>query len=187
MLYELLRYWWAYLVRGILALLFGLFCLLAPGITLAMLTVWAGAFVLVDGVFGLVGTLSNWKQLEEKWMLLLEAVVSILLGWLIMRMPEVTVLWLVFMMALWAMIAGFTRIAIAIRLRKEIKGEGWMILSGVLTIGLGVVLVMLPGIGVVYLAMLLGIGALVLGGALIAASLRMRKLHRAMKDKSENR
>lgn len=184
---HILRYWWTYLVRGILALLFGVFCLLAPGLTIGMLAIWAGAFIMVDGIFGLVGTLANWKELEEKWMLLLEAALGILLGWLIMRMPEVTVLMLVMLVAMWAMIVGFSRIAMAIRLRKEIKGEGWMIASGVLAVAMGVILVLIPGIGVVYLAMLLGIGALVLGGSLIAASLRMRKLHRALKGSGDRK
>lgn len=175
----LLRYWWVHLIRGILALLFGLICLVAPGVTLTTLAVFAGAFILVDGIFGLVGVFANWKELEQKWLFLLEAVVSMLLGWLILRLPEAAVMMLVLLMAMWAMIAGFTRVAMAINMRKEIKGEGWIIASGVLTILLGVALIVFPALGVVYMAVLLGVGALLLGGSLIAGSLRMRKIHRA--------
>ena len=185
MITTFLKYWWTYVVRCVLALLFGLICVLAPGITLALLAVWAGAFVLVDGLFGLVGTIANWKELEEKWLLIVESLLSILLGWLIMRMPEVTLLMLVMFMAMWAFFVGITRIALAIRLRKEIEGEGWMIAAGVLTIGMGVLLVLLPGIGVITVAMLLGVASLVAGGALIAAGLRMRKVHRAAKKVAE--
>lgn len=185
MITNFLKYWWTYVVRGVLALLFGLICLLAPGITLAMLAVWAGAFVLVDGLFGLVGTIANWKELEEKWLLIIESLLGILLGWLIMRMPEVTLLMLVMFMAMWAFFVGVTRIAMAIRMRKVIEGEGWMIAAGVLTIGMGVLLVLLPGIGVITVAMLLGVASLVAGGALIAVGLRMRKVHRAAKKVAE--
>jgi uncharacterized membrane protein HdeD (DUF308 family) len=182
MLQQILRYWWTYLVRGILALLFGVICLVSPGITLQILALWVGVFVLLDGLFGLIGTLVNWKGLEEKWLLILEAGIGILLGWLIIRMPEVTVLVLVLLMAVWAMLAGVTRIALAIHLRKEIKGEGWAILGGLLTVGMGVLLVLLPNVGVVTLAVIIGISALLVGGVLIAGGLRMRKLHSAIKD-----
>ena len=181
MITTFLKYWWTFVVRGILALLFGLVCLLAPGMTLALLAVWAGAFVLVDGVFGLVATIANWKELEEKWLLIIESLLGILLGWLIMRMPEVTLFMVVMFMAMWALFVGVTRIALAIRLRKEIEGEGWMIAAGVLTIGMGVLLILLPGIGLVTLAVLLGVGSLEAGGALIAVGMRMRKAHRAAK------
>lgn len=181
MITNFLKYWWAYVVRGVFALLFGLICLLAPGITLAMLALWAGAFVLVDGLFGLVATIANWKELEEKWLLILESLLGMLLGWLIMRMPDVTLLMVVMFMAMWAMFVGISRIAIAIRLRKVIEGEGWMIAAGVLTIGLGVLLVLMPGIGVVTLAMLIGVASLLAGGSLIAAGMRMRKANRAVK------
>lgn len=178
---EVLAYWWIYVLRGVLAILFGLACTMAPLITLALLAFWAGAFILADGVVGLIGTFANWKQLEDKWLLVLEAGLNILIGYLIIRMPDATVLALVLMMAIWAVLAGVVRVAMAVRVRKEIKGEGWLILSGLLSVAFGVLLFAVPAVGLVTLALILGMSALVIGGVLIIMGLRFRKLHRSGK------
>jgi uncharacterized membrane protein HdeD (DUF308 family) len=46
--------WWALLLRGIVAVLFGLTTLSWPGVTLLVLVIFFGAYALVDGVFALV-------------------------------------------------------------------------------------------------------------------------------------
>ncbi len=43
--------WWALLLRGLLAVLFGLIALFLPGMTLTVLVLVFGAYALVDGVF----------------------------------------------------------------------------------------------------------------------------------------
>lgn len=183
MTHDLLRSWWSYSLRGVLLFLFGAVCLLAPGITVSLLAVWAGAFILVDGVFGLIGVLSNWRAYEEKWLLLVEAVLNILIGILVLRMPEAMVWAFVLLMAAWAVLVGITRIAVAVQLRKEIKGEGWIIASGVLTVLFGALLAAMPSAGVITLAWLIGFPSIIIGVVLVAMSFRMRKLQRSVSAK----
>ena len=47
------KYWWVVLLRGILAIIFGILLFLMPGLTVASLVIVFGAYALVDGVFAL--------------------------------------------------------------------------------------------------------------------------------------
>ena len=46
--------WWALLLRGLLAVLFGFLALLLPGMTLWVLVLLFGSYAFVDGIFALV-------------------------------------------------------------------------------------------------------------------------------------
>jgi uncharacterized membrane protein HdeD (DUF308 family) len=46
--------WWALLLRGLLAVLFGLITFFLPGMTLTVLVLVFGAYALVEGVFAVV-------------------------------------------------------------------------------------------------------------------------------------
>ena len=51
------RYWWAVVLRGIAAILFGVVALVWPGPTVFVLVLLFGAYALVDGVFTLATAL----------------------------------------------------------------------------------------------------------------------------------
>ena len=64
MLEMLSRYWWAFVVRGIFAILFGILAYAWPGITLATLIIFFGAYVLIDGILLVIKTIGGffcWK------------------------------------------------------------------------------------------------------------------------------
>jgi len=47
--------------------------------------------------------------------------------------PFATATALVFLAACWALVIGIGEIAMAISLRRQIRGEGWYIVAGILT------------------------------------------------------
>ena len=63
---------------------------------------------------------------------------------------------------------------IAISLRREIENEWLMVLSGVLSVLFGLILAVLPGVGLLSLVWLVGIYALVFGIVLIVLGFRVR-------------
>ena len=69
MLHSLVRNWWALALRGLVAVLFGLFTLLVPGVTFVTLVLLFGAYALADGVFNLIGffrvPVHHWPLLVE--------------------------------------------------------------------------------------------------------------------------
>ena len=76
--------------------------------------------------------------------------------------------------AFWTILSGITRIAMAIMLRREIEHEWSIALSGVLSVILGIVLILLPGAGLLAYAWLIGVLALAVGIALIYYAFRVR-------------
>ncbi len=67
MLQALANNWWAFLIRGIFALLFGLAAFTWPGVTLAVLVLMFGAYALVDGVFALVCAFAGRPENDRWW------------------------------------------------------------------------------------------------------------------------
>lgn len=167
--------WWALLLRGLVALLFGILTFIWPGISLTALVLLFGAYALVDGLFTVIAALRAPEGYKRWWVLLLEGIFGIIAGLLAFVWPSITALVLLYLIAAWAIVTGVFEIAAAIRLRKEITGEWLLALSGVLSVVFGVLLVAWPGAGALAVLWLIGAYAILFGALLIALALRLRK------------
>lgn len=167
-------HWWALAIRGVIAILFGLAALLRPDIALAALILLFGAYALVDGVFAIVGVFGGTRSGTPRWLLLLEGVVGILAGIIAFVNPGLTAIALLYLVAAWAIITGLAEIATAIRLRHEMTGEWALILGGILSVIFGVLLAILPSVGILSLIWLIGIYAVVFGVLMLIAAFRVR-------------
>jgi uncharacterized membrane protein HdeD (DUF308 family)/sporulation protein YlmC with PRC-barrel domain len=154
--------------------LFGLAAFFLPGITLTVLILLFGAFALVDGVFAIVAAVRTRRRNERWWLLLAEGVLGVLAGIVAFIWPGLTALALLYLVAAWAIITGILEIVAAIRLRQEIVGEWALILSGVLSVIFGVLLAVLPGVGILALLWLIGAYAVAFGVLLIILAFRVR-------------
>jgi uncharacterized membrane protein HdeD (DUF308 family) len=168
--------WWAVLLRGIVVLAFGVLAFAWPGVTVATLVLLFGFYALMDGIFSLVSAIGGRRRREDHWLLVLEGIVGIWAGIVTLRSPAITAVALVFFISIWAMATGFLRIVAAMRLRKEISGEVWLALSGVLSVLFAFMLMLNPGIGVIALIWLIGGYALIMGVFLILLGVELRGL-----------
>ncbi len=167
-------HWWALALRGVIAILFGLAALLRPDIALEALILLFGAYALVDGVFAIVGVFGGTRGGTPRWLLLLEGVVSILAGIFAFIFPGLTAIALLYLVAAWAVVTGLAEIATAIRLRQEIRGEWALILGGILSVLFGLLLAVLPGVGILSLIWLIGAYAVAFGVLLLITAFRVR-------------
>lgn len=174
MLEVLARNWWALALRGIVAILFGLAALDWPGLTHAALVLLFGAYALVDGIFGVVAAFARAGRERGWWVLLLDGFLGIAAGVATLVWPGITATLLLLLIAVWAIVTGVVEIVVAIRLRREIEGEFFLILSGVLSVLLGLFLIARPGAGAVAVAWLIGVYALLFGILLLALAFRLR-------------
>ena len=71
-------------------------------------------------------------------------IVGIVVGFLTFHAPKITALALIIYIAAWALTTGATEIALAIKLRQEIKGEWFLILMGLASIFFAVMLLWNP-------------------------------------------
>jgi uncharacterized membrane protein HdeD (DUF308 family) len=175
----LARNWWAVVLRGVTGILFGLVTFVAPGISLAALVLVFGAYALVDGVLAIVSAVRRRGASDRWWVLLLAGLAGVGAGVVTLVWPGITALALLYMIAAWALLTGALEIAAAIRLRKAITGEWLLLLSGIVSIGLGVLLALFPGPGALAVVLWIGAWALVFGVLLIALGLRLRSWGRS--------
>jgi uncharacterized membrane protein HdeD (DUF308 family) len=176
MLAEMSRTWWVFLIRGIAAILFGIAAFLWPGLTIAVLVLLFGAYALVDGIFAIIAGISARKEVERWWMMIIVGVAGIATGVLTFLWPGITALVLLYIIAAWAIVTGIFQIAAAIRLRREIEGEWWLILGGIASVIFGVLLVIMPGAGALASVWIIGIYAVFFGILMIVLAFRLRGL-----------
>jgi uncharacterized membrane protein HdeD (DUF308 family) len=170
----LARNWWVLALRGVLAIVFGVLAFVNPGLTLSTLIRLFGAYSLVDGVFAIVAGLRAAQRHERWWPFALEGLASIAVGIVVFLMPLAAAFALLMIASAWSIVTGILRIAAAIRLRREIKGEWLLILNGLLSVAFGVVIAIVPGAGLVTLVWLIGMYAIVFGVILVALGFRLR-------------
>jgi uncharacterized membrane protein HdeD (DUF308 family) len=172
------RNWWVLLLRGIVAILFGVLTFMRPGISLASLVLLFGAYALADGVLGAWTAISHRKDRENWWVLLLEGVLGIGVGVLTLVKPGVTALVLLFYIAIWAIATGVLEIVTAVRLRKEIQGEWMLVLAGLASVAFGVLLMAAPGAGALAVLWLIASYATLFGILFVALAFRVRGVAR---------
>ena len=165
--------WWTLAARGIAAILFGILTFISPGLSLFTLVILFGAWALADGVFNLVMAVRTRKGERWGW-LVLEGVTSIIVGILTFFWPGITALSLLFLIAAWSVVTGIAEVVAAIRLRKLIRGEWLLGLSGVVSIVFGLFLLAFPGAGALAVIFWIGAYSIVFGGLLVALAFRLR-------------
>jgi len=64
--YHFMAYWWAYLIRGIIAVALGFLCIRHPGAPLTALVVFIGILAIVFGVVEVIGAFSA-RHATKSW------------------------------------------------------------------------------------------------------------------------
>lgn len=169
--------WRRLTLRGLAAVVFGVLALVWPTLTLEVLVLLFGAYVLVDGISILAAVFTGAQGTQQRrGVLLLEGIVSIIAGVLTFVWPGITALVLLYLIAAWALITGVLEIAAAIRLRREIHNEWLLGLSGVLSVLVGIVLVIMPDASALAITWLIGWYAVFFGVLILALAWRIRKV-----------
>src|SRR6056297_2698813 len=80
--------WWLFLIRGIAAILFGVLALIWPGLTIIVLTLFWGAYSLIDGVLSIyAGIAGRPEQRGPRWWLIVVGVLGIAAGLIALILP----------------------------------------------------------------------------------------------------
>ena len=170
----LVQNWWLFTLRGIFAIVFGLLALIFPGPTMLSLVILFSAYMLVDGIFGIISAVRAIRRKEDRWgLLIFEGLIDIAVGILAFLWPGITVVAFVLLVGAWAIVTGAVMTAAGFRLNVS-HGRWWLVLSGVLSLAFGTLLVIIPLIGAVVLTWWLGAYALVFGVALVIFSFKLR-------------
>lgn len=179
MLAFMARNWWVLLIRGILAIVFGVLAFLWPGLALGSLVLLFGAYALLDGVASIIIGLTGRGSQDNRLWLMLGGVFGVLVGVLTFVWPGITLLTLIYFIAAWAIVTGAFTIVAAVQLRKEIDNEWLLIIGGALSILVGLYMAAFPGDGALALIWLIAAYAIVFGITFIGLALRLRGMSTA--------
>jgi uncharacterized membrane protein HdeD (DUF308 family) len=76
--------------------------------------------------------------------------------------------------AAWALVMGVLQIVAAVRLHNQIRGEWWLVLSGIVSVLFGALMMWAPGAGALALVLWIGAYATIFGVTLIVLAFRLR-------------
>ncbi|MDN5763188.1 MAG: HdeD family acid-resistance protein [Microlunatus sp.] len=165
---------WA-VVRGAVAIVFGIVAMLAPLTTAVVLAIIIGIFAIVDGIVDLVDAIRH-RGSPGVGLRVVLGVISLLFGIIILVWPGKTLGFMVILIAIWAIAIGVLQIVSNLSIRSEAGGAWiWGVIAGALGVVFGILVLFNLTIGLAALIWLLGIWAIVFGIALIFLGVQVRK------------
>ena len=170
------RIWWALVLRGVLAILFGIIALIFTGQTLLVLVYVFGAFALISGITEIVTAVrAGEAHLRWGW-LAVAGIVGVAAGIVSFVWPGITALALLFLIAAWALVTGVAEIVFALAWPDTLARPWLAALSGALSVVFGILLVVWPRSGVIALTWLVGIYAIIYGATRLYYAYRLQAL-----------
>ncbi len=167
--------WWNFLLRGIIALAFGLILLFLPGLTLLTFMMLFAAFAFIVGIVLLLEAVTikdgRW------WLRIIEGVVGIAAAAAVIQWPGLTLLTFAFIAAFYFLLTGVLDILVAIEMRRVVHGEWLLIASGVLAGIVGVIMLLRPIVGLVSLVEVVGIFSIAFGILMVLLAMKRKLTH----------
>ncbi|HVO72173.1 MAG TPA: DUF308 domain-containing protein [Aggregatilineaceae bacterium] len=168
-------YWWLVLLRGIVAVLFGVFALVYPGVTAVSLVLAFGIFAVADGAINLGLALFGGGDSNDRFMLGLQGVLTGLLGILVLTWPDISMNTLLLAIISFAFVSGVIEIIAAFEFR-----DFWIGLAGLIALLFAIYAFRFPGNGALAVVVAIGIYSIIEGVILIIASFQVRKVGNAL-------
>jgi len=176
----LARNWWAVALRGVIAIIFGLFAWIWPGATVLALVLIFGIYAIIDGVVAIGAAIRAPAGAVNRWALVFEGIVGIIAGIIAFVWPGISALALLYVIAAWAIITGIFEIIAAVQLRQRISNEWLLGLSGLASLIFGIIIAIFPASGILAVTWIIGIYAIIFGIFLLGLAWRLRSMHEHM-------
>jgi uncharacterized membrane protein HdeD (DUF308 family) len=172
------KIWIFAIIRGVLAIIFGLIALFSPIATAIVLAIVIGVFAIATGVFDIIEAIRHRGSSSMVLRIVLGAV-GILFGILVLVWPGMSLAILVILVGVWAIVTGILQIMSSVR-HRAVPNSGWVwgIIGGALSLLFGILLLIWPDSGLVAIIWIIGIWAIVWGITLIVLGVQLRKAAR---------
>ena len=172
--YILSRNWLVLLLRGLIAIIFGVLALLLTKSWLSVLIVPFAAYALVDGMLGVGIAIGEPMGLWHWWVLFFWGLVGVVVGIMTYFGPPRSALEFMCYIAIWAVATGVLEVMTAIRLRKKLGAEWLLVLAGLMSVVFGASIIALSGAGPFVLSRLIAAYAIIFGILFGVLGLRAR-------------
>ncbi len=174
--------WWLVLIRGILAIIFGILALVLPGVAFLALVYTFAAYAIIDGIANIVHAVRV-RGRDKRWgWLLAQGILSVIAGIVAFAFPlaagitlGIFALSLIGIYAIMMGISGIPAAASIVDGGRKVLGFIVAILSILLGIALLVIVFVSPVAGIVNLVWVIGVYAILFGIVLIVAAIQARR------------
>ena len=156
----LYRSWWSYVLRGVLALIFGILFIAYPGATLKTFITILGIFLLIDGAVNVIRSIVFVFRKEPWGWTLVWGIIGLLLGAIFISHTEFTLAFAAILAGIWVIVMGIAEIAMAVDMPPE-SGRGAVAVLGIISLGFGIAILAWTAGTVYSLMVVLGIYLLV--------------------------
>jgi uncharacterized membrane protein HdeD (DUF308 family) len=169
------EHWRAFLIEGILLVIFGLAAIILPPLASLAVTILLGWLFLISGIAGLALTL--WaRQMPGFWWSLISAILAIVAGAILLAQPVQGTLTLTIVVGAYFLAEGVATIMYALEHRKELSQRwSWLLVAGIMDILIAAIIIAgLPGSALWAIGLLAGVNMLFGGATLIGVALAAR-------------
>lgn len=149
--------------NGILAIIFGSVALIFPGITIIGLAFYFAVTILLGGILLTISAIRSRKILPNWQLMLTEGIIGILIGIIILAMPQIAAAFFVVIMGVWAMVIGLVFIISYFGLMLPAILKPFHILTGILSVIIGIVIILNPFESTRVIVILIGIYVIAYG------------------------
>ncbi|MBL6080135.1 DUF308 domain-containing protein [Belnapia sp. T18] len=164
------RGWWMFMLRGVLAILFGLLAFMVPGLGLAVILGCLAAWMALDGAGTLYQAVKGPPERHGAWFWV-DGILSLVAAAALLLAPVASAIGLVFLVAAWSVVTGVVRLVMAFRLGSVLMG-----LFGAISVFIGAWMIAAPGAGLLALIWLVAIQAVATGAVLLGLGWRLRRV-----------
>lgn len=169
----LAKYRGAILARGLVAIAIGILVMCFTQVTLEFLVVLMSVFALIDGLILIIGSFFA-KEHNKWWVFLLEGIFSFAFGIVLITYPAITVVILLYLIAIWAIITGLIELVIGFAEDEGVLGKWLLATTGVLSVIIGILMLVAPIKTLEVVIWLVGLYAFIVGIAMTIFSMQIR-------------
>lgn len=173
------RHWGVLLSFGVISLLLGIAIMVWPNVTVAVVALLLGAWLLISGIFSLVGSFTAEGDTGARVLMGIAGGISIILGVLCFRGILQAVEILALFVGIGWLMQGIFQTIFGVQAKGQ-AGRGWTIFLGLLSIVAGVVVLVWPAPSLTVLAWISGIWLALLGLITIIGAFRVRSTAREL-------
>lgn len=177
---EAVRLWWVSLLVGIVAIILGIWTFTTPDRTFVAITyVFILAF-FVGGISEIIFSIANRNTLVGWGWSLASGIIDILFAIILLSIPvQIITLLLIYFVGFWIMFHAIWTIGEAVELQRfGVKGWGWLLVFGILSIIFSVMFIFSPMFGGVFIIAFISIALITYGIFRIYLSLMLKSMHK---------
>jgi uncharacterized membrane protein HdeD (DUF308 family) len=176
------KYWWLYLINGIIFLIAGFIVFSNPFSSYVLLSIFFSITFFITGIFEIIFAVSNRRNHSGWGWSLASGIIDLVLGIILMLYPAVSMAVIPLFLAFWFMFRGIALIGFSIQLSSDkIPNWGWVLIGGIGLVIISIFILDNPALGVAAVLGLMAAAFWVAGVFSIVFAFRLKSVKKEMK------